>query len=141
MDILKERIFLNKSFTKKTFSKIIYVINKYFKEHCEYYFNDLDNDENYNFDFTFSNIDKKIILKNLKTLLSNEEYEELLIKDNLTSNQIISLIKTNDNEKFWLLISSLTNNVNNYEKILDFLDWELETESSDEDNEAIDFNN
>lgn len=141
MDILKEQIFGNKTFTKKVFAKIIYIIDKYFRERCEYYFNELDDDESYNFDFTFSSVDKKTILKNAKALLSKEQYDELSKKDGLASSQMVSWIKENDKEKFWLLVSSLTNDIDNYGKILEFLDWELETETSDEDDEAIDFNN
>jgi NAD+--asparagine ADP-ribosyltransferase len=100
----------------------------------------LDDDESYNFDFTFSNVDKKTILKNAKALLSKEQYDELLKKEGLASSQMVSWIKENDKEKFWLFVSSLTNDIDNYGKILEFLDWELETETSDEDDEAIDFN-
>jgi hypothetical protein len=140
MDILKEQIFGNKTFTKKIFAKIVCIIDKYFRERCEYYFNELDDDESYNFDFTFSNVDKKTILKNAKALLSKEQYDELLKKEGLASSQMVSWIKENDKEKFWLFVSSLTNDIDNYGKILEFLDWELETETSDEDDEAIDFN-
>jgi hypothetical protein len=141
IDILKEQISGNKTLTKKVFAKIVCIIDKYFREHCEYYFNELDDEEGYNFDFTFSNVDKKTILKNAKALLSNEQYDELLKKEGLASSQMVSWIKENDKEKFWLLVSSLTNDIDNYGKILEFLDWELETETSDEDDEAIDFNN